>query len=133
VMAGAPCHVVFWWPARLLGRGLHRPHVHQAGIEVPAAPVVATGAVAAVIVIARVFHGRDPAVRLRRGALQDLQLRGRHRLVLRALGTPIPAVDPGQRLLLEIPQEERGKPLSPPPEPPPGKPPRPPPPTPRAT
>src|SRR5262249_43553964 len=71
--------------APVIGRRVHETHAHQAGIDPPDAPVVAAGALAAVTVIAGVFHGRDPAVRYRRRALQDLQLHGRHRLVLRAL------------------------------------------------
>src|SRR5262249_10855586 len=103
---GEARQVVVRQDALVIGCPVHETEIHQTGIYPPDAGIVAAGALAAVTVIERVFHGRDPAVRLRRRALHDLQLRGRHRLVLRALGTPVPVVYPGERLLFEVRQEE---------------------------
>ena len=104
-------HVARPHDALVIGGRVHETEIHQTGIDLSDAPVVAAGAPAAVTEIDRVFHGRDPAVRLRRRALQDLQLSGRHRLVLRFLGTLVPAVKVGERLLFEVRQEKRECPV----------------------
>ena len=58
--------------ASVVGRLIHQTEVHQRLVDLADAGVVAAGAASAVAVVLRVFHDRDPAVRLRRRALQHV-------------------------------------------------------------
>src|SRR5262249_36387385 len=55
---GDACQVVLRQHALVIGCRVHETERHQTGIDSPDAAIVATGALAAVTVIGRVFHGR---------------------------------------------------------------------------
>src|SRR5262245_19588986 len=104
---GTARQLVLRQDAPVIGRRVHKTHVHQAVINPFDAPIIAAGAPAAETVIAGVFHFRDPAIRLGRRTLNDLELRSCHRLVLRALSALVPPVELGERVLLEKRQKAR--------------------------